>query len=342
MNIVNSIINMACNIYSLVFIRIRPHDLVLCYHNVGVSKDIKHGWISEKRSMPANLFNAQMKWLSNNADVVPLSQLFEDIDRRNKARIRVAITFDDGYFNNIEYAIPILKKLNLPMTWFVATGYVEDAKRLPWWDLLDYILENSKSVIELKEPEVAGSYDLNQTKDKQWFNNELRSIIKMSSPGRRDAINQDIRNSLPDIESLPGNAFSRIDEVAQAVGPLVELGGHTETHPNVTLCSPAELEHELNNNKEKLESITGEQINWFAYPFGNKHSFDEASAQIIRAAGFKGAVSLVPGVVTKKTNRYAVPRLPVSANCDLAMFKSRVLGAPVYALLDSLRTHLRK
>ena len=94
---------------------------ILLYHGVTNSDSIGIENSSGKH-IKAEEFENQMKWLSKNKKVVPLKEV-------NKIQGSVAITFDDAFKNVHDVALPILKKYDLPSTFFVTTGFVEN-KRL--------------------------------------------------------------------------------------------------------------------------------------------------------------------------------------------------------------------
>jgi peptidoglycan/xylan/chitin deacetylase (PgdA/CDA1 family) len=91
-------------------------DSVLVYHTInyaGSASDCQE-MISPER------FEQQLRWLARWRRVVPLTETLE----RNRRDVPVAITFDDGYRDNLTIALPLLEKYRLPMTLFVVAGFV--------------------------------------------------------------------------------------------------------------------------------------------------------------------------------------------------------------------------
>ena len=84
-------------------------------------------------------FAEQLDVLRRHARVVPVAEIATDGDRRGSVRPRVALTFDDGYADNVSVAQPLLERQEIPATIFVTTGYV-DADREFWWDELERVL----------------------------------------------------------------------------------------------------------------------------------------------------------------------------------------------------------
>src|SRR3954463_9674340 len=89
--------------------------VVLCYHSV-------HPSVPYSSATPAE-FAAHLDWLAATCDVVPLETLVTEAN--HAGRPRVALTFDDGYADNHEHALPALAERNLPATFFVTAGFLE-------------------------------------------------------------------------------------------------------------------------------------------------------------------------------------------------------------------------
>ena len=158
MSLLGKTLNVACRAYGQTLGRLYRHRLILCYHNVADERNAIRGWLAKNRSIPAANFEQQMRWLVAHCEVVSLDDLMSATNRSNK--IRVAITFDDGYLNNLEVVMPILERLNIPMTWFVSTGFMDNPGEIPWWDMIDLLVETEQGRLELATTEVAGTYDL--------------------------------------------------------------------------------------------------------------------------------------------------------------------------------------
>jgi peptidoglycan/xylan/chitin deacetylase (PgdA/CDA1 family) len=125
--------------------------VVLCYHSVHPQQ-----WPA---SLSPELFDEHLGWLKTNCDVVPFSQISQRTGRTSNPRPTVAITFDDGYADNREYAFSLLKKWQLPATFFVTAGLLErdplvlerfgsfyalgpnDVGPMDWKDLLEMLAE---------------------------------------------------------------------------------------------------------------------------------------------------------------------------------------------------------
>ena len=323
--------------YGKTFCGFFPHKVILCYHNVHDPRKPPRGWLSTARSVDVEAFRMQMKWLKEVGEIVSLDSICATA--KPSGSCEFSITFDDGYFNNIDTVIPIVQEHQIPMTWFVCTGFVDDPGFLPWWDLIDLAIEKSSSVLDLDRVLPAKLAFSSVSEQALWMNHRFRNILKSSGCDQRDAIVEALKSALSEIIELPANAFSRPHELsAIADMDLVEIGGHTVTHPNLALCTEQELRSEILTGKQRLEELLGKSVRWFAYPFGGKGSFNSAAKESVKEFGFKGAVTLQPGTANNLTDQFEIPRIPISPGMSLEAFKSRVLGAPLYSLLYRMRS----
>lgn len=337
MSFSTNISNRMCKLYGMTFASLFPHKVILCYHNVRDASKTTRGWLSATRAVDADMFRMHMKWLKQVGEIVTLDSICAD-SKPSKAH-EFSITFDDGYFNNIDTVIPVLQEHDIPMTWFVSTGFVDDPYFLPWWDLIDLAVEKSRSILDFERvlPERVSFSSVSQ--QAAWMNSSFRNILKSSTCDQRDGIVEAFKNALAEEIELPPNSFSRPHELSSVSDiDLIEIGGHTVTHPNVALCSSQELRNEMLMGKQRLEELSGKPVRWFAYPFGGKGSYNAEVKKSVRDFGFKGAVTLQPGIVNRLPDKFEIPRIPISPGMSFEAFKSRVLGAPLYALLHRVRS----
>ncbi|MDP3731154.1 MAG: polysaccharide deacetylase family protein [bacterium] len=111
------------NIYNRLF----PTAKIILYHRIANPENDPH-LLSVS---PENLY-LQLKFLKENFSIVPLVQIVRWIRGRKLKNKTVAITFDDGYADNLHHALPILKELNIPATVFVTAGNIVSGKSFYW------------------------------------------------------------------------------------------------------------------------------------------------------------------------------------------------------------------
>ena len=85
-----------------------------------------------------------MEWLRERIHILTLRELDDRLQAGAPWKEPAAlVTFDDGYRDNFEEAVPILKELNVPATFFIPTEFVESPK-LPWWDNVAYVIKQTR------------------------------------------------------------------------------------------------------------------------------------------------------------------------------------------------------
>ncbi|MFP6685798.1 MAG: polysaccharide deacetylase family protein [Polyangiaceae bacterium] len=297
-------------ILSLLRLRSSRRNRVLLYHRVvgdGVDPLLR-------RLLPGVLscseFRAQMQYLARHYPVVPLAEL---LMRRAEPGNRVAITFDDGYADNLHHAMPILREFGLPATVFVVAGYVDSERRF-WWDVLarriaangpkPLLLETGAGSASVPH---AGRYDRQLHAAAAWLG--------------RLAI-ADRETALAGESPHPDDRVLTRDELLELERNGVQIEAHTMSHPRLAGLAHAEVERELVLSKSTLEGMLDRSVRYFAYPFGERGDFDRVAEQAARSAGFEAAFAAYRGVLDGDCDLFALPRIPT--NRDLDRFKLRL------------------
>ncbi len=333
--------------YGTMVSQVIPRRLTLCYHSLRSDSEheqgLNNGYIARRLSLDVKLFEAQLRWLSTFATFVTLDQLFSDKDGQEKSNFKIAVTFDDGYQDNILLALPLLEKYRVPVTWFISTGFVENPYKLPWWNLLDFITEHYQGEFKVKNSVGYSRYDLLLPAHRTRFVQELSMRFKNAPPDEYDRLQNEIEECIMGILTLPRNGFASKDDISAATcSPWVTIGGHTVSHLNVAYSHPTRLESELIESREKLQAWTGQKLHWFAYPYGFPASWNNSAIDIVRSSGYKGAVTTVPGYLNRGIEcNYQIPRRAVQSGWDFPMFKAQILGLDVFRLLKGCEQFLK-
>ena len=91
--------------------------MVLCYHSIDAKKDFASASSSE--------FNEHLDWLKDNVDVIRFEDVVPRVRLGGLSRPAVAITFDDGYRDNYDFALPALVERGMSATFFLTMGLLE-------------------------------------------------------------------------------------------------------------------------------------------------------------------------------------------------------------------------
>ncbi len=256
--------------------------------------------------MDAERFDRLCARLARDYRVLTLGQAVALRAQRRLPARALCITFDDGYADNATVALPILQRHGLVATFFVSTGFLDGGRM--WNDTVIETLRRST------QPEV----DLSAHGLGRW---PLRNIAE-----RRAAID----GVLPSIKYLPLDAREPLLQalVAAAGGPSLpndlmmssaqvraladagmEIGGHTVRHPILTELPDEQALAEIREGRERLQHIIGRDVEVFAYPNGGPdRDYDQRHVAMVRALGFRAAVSTATGVAARDADPYQLPR----------------------------------
>jgi peptidoglycan/xylan/chitin deacetylase (PgdA/CDA1 family) len=252
----------------------------------------------------------------------------------------VALTFDDGYVDNLTAGKPLLAAADVPATVFLATGYLDRSGEF-WWD------ELARLILLEASPK---NFDLTVRGDTFHFSLGMASPVSdettpqaMPLTGRREVLTEiwQILRRLEDEERElilielrsifsvrgghfgAGRAMTR-DEVRRLVGDgLVTIGAHTVTHPVLSELGTAASDREISESKITCEALVEGPVAGFSYPYGDCSA---NARSVVVAAGFAFACSSrsMPAVAT--SDIFALPRISVK-NWDGDGFESALCSA---------------
>jgi glycosyltransferase involved in cell wall biosynthesis/peptidoglycan/xylan/chitin deacetylase (PgdA/CDA1 family) len=314
----------------------KPMPLILMYHRIADRTIDPWGL-----AVSPTHFEEQLGVLARTRH--PLS-LVDFVDRLISGTLpsnAVAVTFDDGYLDNLTVAKPLLAAAEIPATVFLATGYTGRSAAF-WWDELAALILLAKKAPQAFEFTV-GHCSMRFNVDTEFARNAddassatprttaLATMWKALQPldddGRSAAMAR-LRSifTLDDHQQANLGRPMTSDEVRTiAADRLVTLGAHTVTHPMLSRLPPAASWHEVADSKMACEKLVGSTISAFSYPYGD---FDSTAQEAVRAAGFKIAVSIQSGPATRLSDVFAMPRLHVrdmgGDAFDLALHSSMV------------------
>ena len=135
-----------------------PSLLILNHHRIGNAQQTPYD--SGLFSATTADFDWQVGFLKQRFDMLTLPQALDFVHGRSKlSKPSVLLTFDDGYLDNYEEAVPVLVKHNVSATFFLVTNYVGTGI-IPWWDMIAWIVKRSpRTSITLNYPETR-TFDL--------------------------------------------------------------------------------------------------------------------------------------------------------------------------------------
>jgi peptidoglycan/xylan/chitin deacetylase (PgdA/CDA1 family) len=232
----------------------------------------------------------------------------------------LCITFDDGYANNFEVALPILQAKGVPATFFVSTGFL--GKGCMWNDVVIEAVRGAKRQMDLRELGL-GTHDVGSPAARRRAVDAILNGIKYLEPQER------LRSATGVAElcevAIPTHLMMEPGEVRGLASRGMEIGSHTVSHPILARLEPSVAEAEISQSKHVLEGIIGARVTSFAYPNGRPSlDYDSAHVEMVRKVGFDAAVSTAWGCARPKSDPYQLPRIAPWDN-TLLKYAARML-----------------
>jgi peptidoglycan/xylan/chitin deacetylase (PgdA/CDA1 family) len=248
----------------------------------------------------------------------------------------VAVTFDDGYADNLYDAKPLLERHDIPASVFVTTDYLGKDREF-WWDELERVLLQPGIVPEMLRISINGDTYQWELDEAAYYSEDVykhhrcwnvqeddpsrrhrlyRSLCRLlrllPESERRKALDELLTWASADPTSRPTHRILAPDELVRlAEGGLVEVGAHTQTHSVLSALPVVMQKSEIMGSKACLEEILGHPVTSFAYPFGSRSDYARETVAILRDAGFTYACSNFGDVVWRGTDRFQLPRVLV-------------------------------
>jgi CelD/BcsL family acetyltransferase involved in cellulose biosynthesis/peptidoglycan/xylan/chitin deacetylase (PgdA/CDA1 family) len=268
--------------------REQPVLHIFQYHRVNNDRDPFLGGLGLES------FRAQMEYLTKNFPIVTMDQVAQGAVY-DQHQYCIAITFDDGYRDNFVCAFPILKKLGIPATIFLATDYM-DSGQLPWYDQVRLAFKLTTRVHFYVDRCAPGGGLKGHSERLTLMERTLRWLREMPDANRKSALDQVFCELGVDSDLHLPNLMLRWEDVRQMSKHGISFGAHTITHPVLSQIPASELRPEIEGSKRTIEKRLQQPVAHFAYPFGQAGDFNTEATHAVQDAGFKTAVTTIWGL----------------------------------------------
>lgn len=276
--------------------------------------------IKGKYGMNGKVFETHISFLARYFKIVD----YKHYKRKRKVfdKVEVIITFDDGFKNNFDTAIPVLEKYAANAIFFISSRHIESDEIL-WFQYLKlfsfFYTDPDRYVKSLQIAEVSNFNE---------YRNQLTSLF-------------DQPNSLySSLTKFPGlETFLtkfQIDDWAKGMTKdnlrqiskrsLFTLGIHTEDHPYLTRCTKNEIFEQIQKNKIFLEELTNTTIDTIAYPIGD---YNEVVIEVCKKLGINWGFAVYNNRVEKKDSKYEIPRIGIYTT-PLTHLGLKVMGSRLF------------
>ena len=273
-------------------------------------------------------------------DIVTLDEMHRRLEAQEFSRRFACFTFDDGYRDNRDHALPVMREFDAPMTVYVASDFASGTGQL-WWVALERLVRKARAIDAVLDgvPTRLGCESIEaKTESFNRLNAWCRGMDSIHDVHRAvgmlcaahdvDAagIATELCLSWPELDSF-------------AADPLVTIGAHTLTHCNVAKADAETAAHEMAQSRADIEARLGRPALHFAYPYGDRTAAASRDFALARAAGFKTAVTTRPGMIFPENadHMLALPRLSLNGNYQDARFLKVLTSGAATAMWNGFR-----
>lgn len=260
----------------------------------------------------AERFEEICRWLANWFRVLDLDDALVRLRQNQLPARAAAITFDDGYADNHDIALPILQRHRLTATFFVATNYLDGGRM--WNDgIIEALRRTSHKTLSLRGLLPAGhdstpiALPTATVPQRRAAIDTLINRVKYLPHAQREAIVQDLAQRL-DV-GLSKDLMMASDQVVAMRRAGMGIGAHTCSHPILARLDGKDVRREMADSRDALQALLRERVGLFAYPNGRPGTdYNLANAVAARDVGFDFAVNTAWGAATARSDPYQLPR----------------------------------
>lgn len=286
---------------------------------------------------PSFLEEAIQACLERDMMPLPLQDLPERLADPRDKRTYFCFTLDDGYRDNAQFAAPIFRKYDVPYTIFLTSGFVERTRSI-WWETLEAILAcNCEIVFDFGSGEK--HLPLGSEIRKTFVYDRFMDYLTLTPEDEAvDAIDRLARSVGIDPLALTDQLILPVHDIAQlAEDALCRFGGHSLTHVNLRRVDADRLKHEIEGSLDTVERYAGYRPETFAYPYGYASAVGPREIQAARQAGFKVAVTNLPGVLRSESAQdpTAFRRVSLNGNYQKRRYVGALLSGVPFKLPDT-------
>lgn len=301
--------------------------VILTFHHVRpwISRDFAPNRLLE---ITPDFLEIVLQTLQPDFDLISLDEISNRL-KNNIKRPFAVLTFDDGYRDNRDYALPVLKRYNAPWTLFVTTDFASQKGRF-WWLELEY------AIAKLDEVTVHKTFATHTPLEKQEAYHEIYwHLRRLSEPELLEITANLCEKAEIDNSLFAGKLCLSWDELRVLKSePNLTIGAHSLSHPRLAKYDDNFVKYEISKSKALLQQQLGQPVKHFCYPVGDLSSAGQREYDLAKEAGFSTAVTTCPGHIFKNHQHHlhALPRISMNGHFQTCQALNALLsGVPFIA-----------
>ena len=284
---------------------------ILMYHRIlpdeKMNEDLNIGL-----AISTSSFEKQIKTLKSKYSLCDMNEFISGL-KKEKNEFKITITFDDGYKDNLIYALPILEKFNVAAVIYITTNFLEEEVNLWWQELMETIQSNYKINFQYQNKNF--NFNLNNQKKKLLTYISLRKIFLNLKIDKQIEL-LEIITKKKQRKNYSNVCLNKKEVKILDSNKLITIGSHSHNHLNFKILDTNEIKFEVNKSLKILEDLLDHKIEHFCYPYGGENQASDREYKIIQELKFTSAVTgrVYP---IKHYDLFSLPRIYVGKNiCD--------------------------
>ncbi len=249
------------------------------------------------------------------------------------------LTFDDGFRDAVQYALPVLEQHDAPGTFYITTGFADRTARLWWMELEEAVRRADRVTVTIDGERLDLDATTPEAKSAAFLTlywrlragPEERLLAVIGELCRAQGIES---SALADVHCLDWDGIAGL-----ARHPLVTIGAHTITHPMLAKHDEAVARAEIAGSGTLLEKHLGCPVRHFAYPVGDPTAAGPRDFRLAAEAGYASAVTTRPGLLFPAHARrlFALPRVSINGNHQTVLELDVLLSGLAFLLWNKGR-----
>jgi peptidoglycan/xylan/chitin deacetylase (PgdA/CDA1 family) len=272
-------------------------------------------------------------------DIVSMDEMHRRLTERDFSRRFASFTFDDGYRDNRDFALPVMREFDAPFILFVASDFAQGSGRL-WWVALELAIARA-TTIEATIGSASCRLDASTPSAKQAAFDRMHDWLRTLSEHdmHREIAALCARHGIDEAAICRELCMSWDELKPFADNSLVAIGAHSITHCNLAHQSETAVKEELSVSRARIEAALQRPVMHLAYPYGDKAAAGAREFALAGAAGYKTGVTTRPGMVFPENAGHltALPRVSLNGNYQDARILPVLTSGAATAMWNGFR-----
>jgi peptidoglycan/xylan/chitin deacetylase (PgdA/CDA1 family) len=286
-----------------------PAALILMYHSVQENPAENQAWIAPGIVHSTSGFARQMELVARRFHPVSLGEIVSFLRGDAKLKRRpVAVTFDDGFLDNVREAAPILRRCGVPAAFYLVTSVIGGGE-VPWYCRVRHAFLTASARVWTHSDL---TWDLtNPASRDAALQAAYDAGAALAGESQRSAVDRIERELAAECSGPPQRLMMDWTEARALLDAGHTVGSHTVTHPNLAHVFPEEsLRSELVDSKRQIESHLNAPVAHFSYPHpALVPQWNQRTLEASRLAGYTTAVTTTRGAVRAGADPLALTRI---------------------------------